>query len=172
MGETGQEEEVNKISPDPAWEPCSIKWAWSLPYLKQGDKASSPHQLSSSGCFERRNIQVHWISNIRNLWCPEQFSREAQLKDLRKQSVQMLQESGTDTVRADTRLGLGRTLGASATAYRTTRIHVLLSDNLWGRKKICGLVGWPLTAAQAITDSSPLSTHSYPISLILDYQFC
>lgn len=86
----------------------------SLP--EAGKQGYFSHQPSNSGCFERGNIQLHWLSNIRNLRCPVQFSSKAQLQDLRKQIVQRLQESGTGTVKVATRLGLARTLEASATA--------------------------------------------------------
>lgn len=84
----------------------------SLP--EAGKQGYFSYQPSSSGCFERGNIQVHWLSIIRNLRCPVQFSREAQLQDLRKRSVQGLQESGTGTKWSQ--LAFGRTLEASATA--------------------------------------------------------
>lgn len=172
VGEKGQEEEVKRVPP---LQSCmgtlqdEVSLKPSLP--EAGKQGYFSHQPSSSGCFERGNIQVHWLSNIRNLRCPVQFSREAQLQDLRKRSVQGLQENWHSQSDHNWLL-VEPWKHLLLPVYRTTRIHVMLGDNFWGRKKICGLVGWPLTAAKAITDSSPLSMHSSSISLILDDQFC
>ena len=115
VGEKGQEEEVKKVPPNPAWGPCRMKWAWSLPYLKQGNKATSLTSHPVQGAL-REEISRSIDSLTSGIY-------DAQCSFPEKPSCRIWENEVSRGFRSQalaqskwSQLAFGRTLEASATA--------------------------------------------------------